>query len=173
MLHRPVIAFWERFDFFTNCQFGFRKKHSTKLAITHLHKTILEECNANKSVCGMFLDFAKAFDCVNHKILLDELERYGVRGIARSLFCSYLSIRLQNIVNTEEQFVFQQLLISIEMPQSSELRPILFLVSINDLPNCCHSTMVLYADVSILLCTDKNMHNLQRKSETELRKTEQ
>ena len=66
---------------------GFRKKHSTDLAITYLHETILEERDDDKSVCGMFLDFAKAFDCVNRKILQVELEHYGVGGIARSLFC--------------------------------------------------------------------------------------
>ena len=97
-----MIAFWEKYDLFTNCLLGFRKKHSTNLAITYLHETIIEERNANKSVCGMSLDFAKAFDCVNHQILLDKLEHKGVEGIARSLFCSYLSYRLQYTVNTEE-----------------------------------------------------------------------
>ena len=77
-----------------NCQFGFRKKHSTNVAITFLCETILEVCDTNKSVCGMFLDFAKAFDCVNHKILRDKLEHYDVRGVTRSLFCSYLTCRI-------------------------------------------------------------------------------
>ena len=62
----------------------------------HLHETILEECDANKSVCRMFLDFAKAFDCVNHKILLDKLEHYSVWSIAHSLFCSYWSIHCEH-----------------------------------------------------------------------------
>ena len=79
-----------KYGFFTNCQFGFGKKHSTNLAITNLHEANIEDRNANKSVCGVFLDFAKAFDCVNYQILLDKHEHYGVRGIARNLFCSYL-----------------------------------------------------------------------------------
>ena len=68
---------------------NLKKQHSTNLAITYLHETILEECDANKSVCEMFLNFANAFDSSNHKILLDKLEHYGIRGIAHNLFCSY------------------------------------------------------------------------------------
>ena len=150
---------------------NLEKKHLTNLAITYLHETILEERDANKSVRGMFLNFAKALDCINHKILLDKLEHYSVRGIARSLFCSCWSNMLQYTVNTKEQFVSQQLPISIGVPQGSVLRPFLFLVYINNLPNCCDSKMVLYADDSVLLCTGKNICN-QRKSKTELRKTE-
>ena len=162
-----MITFWGKYDLFTNCQFGFREKHSTNIAITYLHETILEERDANKSVCGMFLDFAKAFDCVNHKTLLDKLEHYGVRGIAPSLLFSNLSNRLQYTVNTEEQFVSQQLPILIGVPQDSVLGPFLFLVYINDFPNCCDSKMVLYTDDSVLLCSDKNIRSFQRKSETE------
>ena len=83
-----MIAFWEKYDLVTNCQFGFRKKHSANPAITYLREAILQERDANEFVYGLLLDFAKAFDCVNHKILLDKLEHYCVRGIARSLICS-------------------------------------------------------------------------------------
>ena len=98
------------------------KKDSTNLAITYLHETILEERVANKSVCGMFLDFVKVFDCVNLKILRDKLEHYGVK---------HYGVK------------------GIGVPQGSVLGPFLFLY-INDLPNCCDSEMVLYADNSVL-----------------------
>ena len=75
------------------------------------------------------LHFAKAFDCINHQILPHKLEHYGVRGIARSLFCSYLLNRLQYTVNTEEQFVSEQLPISIRVPQGSVLGPFFLTVS--------------------------------------------
>ena len=91
----------------------------------------------------MFVDFEKAFDFVNNQILLDKLEHYGVRGIARSLFCSYLSNGSQYTVNTEEQFVSEQLPKLIGVPQGAQA----IFISSNDLLNCCDSKIVLYADV--------------------------
>ena len=82
ILHKRFSKFWDKYNLFVNCQFGFRKKHSTNNAITYLNKSILTEVDQNKTVCGIFLDFAKAFDCVNHQILLDKLEYQGVRGNA-------------------------------------------------------------------------------------------
>ena len=117
----------------------------------------------NKSVRGVFLDIAKAFGCANYQILLNKLEHYGVRGIARSLFCSYLSNRLQYTVNTEEQFVSEQLLILIVVPQDSVLRRFFFLVYINDLPNCTKSKVVLYADDSVLCALTKTYLILKKK----------
>ena len=72
-----MIEFWEKYDFFINCQFRFRKKHSN-LAITYLHETILEARDANKSVCRVLLDFVKAFQCINYQVLQDKLEHCGV-----------------------------------------------------------------------------------------------
>ena len=61
-LLKRLVDFWEKYNLFTNYQFGFRKFHSTNLAITYLHETVLKERDVNNSVCGIFLDFAKAFD---------------------------------------------------------------------------------------------------------------
>ena len=70
ILHKRLTKFWEKLNLFTEFQFGFRTKHSTNHAITYVYETILKELDNQKSVCGIFLDFAKAFDCVN-QILLD------------------------------------------------------------------------------------------------------
>ena len=80
ILHKRLVDFWDKYKLFTNLQFGFRKKFSTDLAITYLYETILQQMDCGKSVCEAFLDFAKAFDCVNHQILMNKLEHYGVRG---------------------------------------------------------------------------------------------
>ena len=79
ILHERLVDFWDKYKLFTNLQFGFRKKFSTDLAITYLYETILQQMDCGKSVYGAFLDFAKAFDCVNHQILMNKLEHYGVR----------------------------------------------------------------------------------------------
>ena len=95
IIHKQLVDYWEKFDMFTTSQFGFRRNHSTNLAITHLYEKILQQRDENKLVCGIFLDFAKAFDCVNYSILLHKLEHYGIRGNALSLLKSYLSNRQQ------------------------------------------------------------------------------
>ena len=164
ILLKRLVDFWEKYNLFTNYQFGFRKLHSTNLAITYLHETILKERDVSNSVCGIFWDFAKAFDCVNHHILLDKLEYYGVRGNAICLLRSYLTNRFQYTENSDQQIRSNQLPITIGVPQGSVLGPFLFLVYINDLPNCCDSDMILYADDSALLCADKNLKYLKKKN---------
>ena len=76
-------------------QFGFQKGKSTEHAILDIYASILKALEKKQKACCIFLDFAKAFDTVNHEILLTKLEYYGVRGIAHELMKSYLSERLQ------------------------------------------------------------------------------
>ena len=91
ILHKRLTKFWEKLNLFTEFQFGFGIKHSTNHAITCVYETTLKELDNPKSVCGIFLDFAKAFGCVNHQILLDKLDHYDIRGNANQLLKSYLT----------------------------------------------------------------------------------
>ena len=116
----------------------------------------------NNSVRGIFLDFAKTFDCVNHQILLDNIGHYGVRRNAICLLRLYLTNRFQYTENSDQQIRSNELPITIGVPQGSVLGLFLFLVYINDLPNCCDSNMILYADDSVLLCADKNLEYLKK-----------
>ena len=67
-------------------QFGFRQNHSTTQALIEITDNLKESMDKKKTTCGIFLDLTKAFDTVNHKILLNKLFNYGIRGTANKLF---------------------------------------------------------------------------------------
>ena len=78
-------------------QFGFQKDKSTNLAILDVHAKIIKATENKNIACSVFLDFAKAFDTVNHDILLGKLNHYGIRGVANMWFESYLKNRYQKV----------------------------------------------------------------------------
>ena len=95
IMHTRLSKFSEDNKCLFSKQFGFRNKHSTTHALIDLTETIRKSLDDNEFACGVFLDLKKAFDTVNHKILLKKLEHYGVRGHAIKWFTSYLTGRKQ------------------------------------------------------------------------------
>ena len=150
----------------TDNQFGFRKSHSTELAVIDIQNTLLQNLDNNKMTCTIFLDLAKAFDSVNHNILLKKLERYGIRGMPLKLMQSYLSNR-QHLTKLDGIKSSLKLL-EIGVPQGSVLGPLLFLLFINDLPLVTDFNVKLFADDTFLSLEGNDL--TQRKANTELRK---
>ena len=97
LLYCRLIKFINKDDILYDLQYGFRNKHSTQHAILDIVNTIHSNMDNRKYSCGIFIDLKKAFDTVNHEILLTKLEHYGIRGIINSWFRSYLSDRRHSI----------------------------------------------------------------------------
>ena len=148
-------------------QFGFRKNHSPQMALVSLVNKIIEKIDSKEYVIGLFLDLSKAFDSMNHEILLNKLEHYGIRGSSLLWFKSYLHNRTQYlIVNNCKSDLID---LSTGVPQGSILGPLLFLISVNDIVNCSSLlSYVLFADDCNALNSDQNLIDLILSTNLEL-----
>ena len=144
MLNR-LTEFLDKYNFLCNQQYGFRKKHSTELAIVELANDIAEAIGAKQTTIGIFIDLSKAFDTLNHAILLKKLEHCGVRGISLIWFTSYLENKMQYVIYNNS--ISKKCKIVTGVPQGSILGPLLFLIYINDICNASRLLkFILYAD---------------------------
>ena len=123
ILHSRLTNFLDKFSLISDSQFGFRKGTNTTMAIFYLVQDLLKEFHAKNYCIALFLDLQKAFDCVNHQILLNKLYRYGIRGPFYTLIKSYLTNREQYVSLSE--FKSPSRPITIGVPQDSVLRPLL------------------------------------------------
>ena len=118
--------------------------------------------------CGVFIDLKKAFDTVNHSILLKKLEHYGIRGVAFDWFCSYLSNRKQYV--SVNGHISETLQIRSGVPQGSVLGPFLFFTYTNDLPSVSKClTFYLFADDTNIYFEVSDLFTLQKVVNRELR----
>ena len=159
IIYSRLLKFINKTNILYKYQYGFRKNHSTEHALIELVDQIRSSIGENKMTCGIFIDLSKAFDTVNHQILLHKLEHYGIRGKALELFKSYLSNRKQYV--QIDQSKSNTLPIACGVPQGSVLGPLLFLIFINDLPKCCPEGKTrLFADDTTIFFHSNNIDNI-------------
>ena len=167
-LYSQLISFLNKNSVLYPLQYGFRENSSTEFAVSQIVDD-LTTCIENKSInCSVFLDLAKAFNTVNHQILLKKLQSCGVRGVALKLMESFLADRHQwTVVGSQKS---DSKIIDVGVPQGSTLGPLMFLIYINDLHTATNMKVRLFADDACLSLSNKDPHILQKQVNIELDK---
>ena len=122
LLYNRIYKFFSDNNLIYSLQFGFRQKYSTVHALIILTESIRKNLDEGNIGCGIFVDLQKAFDTVEHDILLSKLEHYGIRGLANEWFKSYLSNRKQYVsINGYDSNLAD---VKFGVPQGSVLGPL-------------------------------------------------
>ena len=158
-MYERLLKFLEKLKILYSEQYGFKRKHSTYMALLTLMDKLVNALQNKEIVVGIFLDLSKAFDTVDHDILLQKLHHYGIRGCAYSWFESYLTHRTQSYNGAKSK----KLVIKCGVPQDSILGPLLFLIYIKDLHAVCKQSLpILFADDTNLFLSGKTLDDMEK-----------
>ena len=159
MVHTRTLNFITHSKVLCDSQFGFRKNHSTSHALLSFIDKIAHAIDNVSHTIGVFLDFSKAFDTINHDILIYKLRHYGVRGVPLDWFIDYLTNRKQFVSVSGHDSRLK--LVTCGVPQGSLLGPLLFILYINDLRNSSQLlSFICFADDTNLFFTHRDPRTL-------------
>ena len=161
LYYNRLIKFVNNHNILHPHQFGFRSNYSTRDAIAHVISSLMSKINSNQHTALALLDLKKAFDLINHKLLLDKMHHYGIRELPLAWMSSYLNNRSQK--TKVNNILSGQKPISAGVPQGSILGPLLFILFVNDVFQF-HSVNVeifLYADDTAIIFSSNSDINLQ------------
>ena len=172
IIQKQLLNYVEKYDILYKFQYGFRKGRSTEQAIAEITDNLKSRIDSNLYTCGVFLDFAKAFDTINHNILLNKMEKYGIRGLPLKWFTSYLTNRQQYVSLAGTDSSRQTMICGV--PQGSALGPLLFLIYINDIANCSEMlSFRIFADDTNIFFSSSDPSHLETVLNQELLKTKE
>ena len=159
-MYSRVLKFLNSYSIISPNQFGFRKNCSTNDAILTFVSQIYSAINVNEYFVAIYLDFSKAFDTVNHAILLKKLERIGIRGICLEWFKSYLGDRRQYVFVSGCSSELKN--VTMGVPQGGIISPLLFSLYINDMCNSSNKlSFTHFADDTNLSIQGSNLQELE------------
>lgn len=168
IIHKRLYSFMQKNKAFYNSQYGFRPNHSTIDATAEFIANITDNLENKMMTLSIYLDLSKAFDTIDHPMLIDKLEHYGVRGNCLNWFKSYLSnrsqfVKINNTVSDTRQIICG-------VPQGSVLGPLLFIIYTNDLPNSLtHTSAIIFADDTTIYTKSKNIASLYENANYDLK----
>lgn len=161
IVHKRTYHFLKTSDIFYKSQYGFREKHSTIHAVSEFINDVNYSLENKETTLSVFLDLSKAFDTINHNILLKKLEFYGIRGQPLKWFNSYMTNRTQ--YTQYDKCVSGRQNLTCGVPQGSVLGPLLFIIYTNDLPCCLQNSKgILFADDTTVYSSNKNLRDLYK-----------
>ena len=173
VVYKQVYDFLSSTGQICDTQYGFRSRHSCDHAVAQVVGTILKNLENKRTTISVMLDLSKAFDTIEHRIMIQKLELYGVQGVCLDWFKSYLEHRQMRVkcrvTSTQEEVLSDNHTVNYGTPQGSCLGPLIFLIFVNDMQ--LHLTdvdSIQFADDTTIIFSHRNVNYLKYCVEREL-----